>query len=231
MGGGALGRDAGARSERGAFPSRRAAARTLMVAGRRWPRAASEKEVARSNRFGDHHHPRVCTAVATSRVAGLNAAHANQKWFPWGTDARRRPRIGPPTACPRRFHCDPVCRSRNRPSAPALNLRTTSVRAASISAICVSAHPLTAQSGPVTLRSWNLYPNPLITSRNNRSKPHSASWEEQKEVVALHLCAQERPRGTLRPGPGNRSGAQVPQSLPTHRRPCNDLRRCASLPS
>jgi hypothetical protein len=105
------------------------------------------------------------------------------------------------------------------------------VRAASIFSTCVSAHSLTAQSGPVTLRSWNLSPNPLITSRNNGSKPHSASREEQKEVVALHRCAQERTRGTSRPDPGNRSGAQVPHSLPTHRRPCNDLRRCASLPS
>ena len=40
---------------------------------------------------------------------------------------------------------------------------------------------------------------------------------EQKEAVALHRCAQERPRGTSRPDPGNRSGAQVPHSLLTHR--------------
>jgi hypothetical protein len=53
---------------------------------------------------------------------------------------------------------------------------------------------------------------------------HYIPRRDERQLVALHRCAQERPRGTSRPDPGNRSGAQVPHSLPTPRlnRPFGD---------
>ena len=49
-------------------------------------------------------------------VSGLNAAQANQKWFPCTIGSSLVPARGPVSASPRMLHAEPVCSSTMTPS-------------------------------------------------------------------------------------------------------------------